>query len=166
MKINSYNKSFVKQFDQEKQRLQNILDDVIIEHVGSTAVGIGGKNIIDILIMVNNHQQMQEVADRLVKHGYFFGSNHYDNRIFMASSLNETKQGDFHLHICSKDDQTCSDFIILRDFLRNNPKEAKKYFNYKKLIANQTQDREQYKVIKSEYVNKLLIKARKSINES
>ena len=51
VEIKEYNEDLAQRFKMESERLYNVLgSDVIIEHVGSSAVGIGGKNIVDILI--------------------------------------------------------------------------------------------------------------------
>ena len=49
--IKGYHEELKERFENEKERLRWVLgDDVLIEHVGSSAVGIGGKNIVDILV--------------------------------------------------------------------------------------------------------------------
>ena len=51
---------------------------------------------------------------------------------------------------------------ILRDFLRNNPKKAQEYLNKKCVFAKEANfDRKKYKNLKSAYVSKLLIEAKK-----
>ena len=60
--ISEYKDTLLKRFKSEKQRLLSFLSDtIIIEHVGSSAVGIGGKNIIDILIGVSDKDEMLRV---------------------------------------------------------------------------------------------------------
>lgn len=142
----------------EKQRLLSFLPDtLIVEHVGSSAVGIGGKNIIDILIGVSDKDEMLRVRDILKANGYFEGHDSHDDRIFLASSENETGDGDFHIHICPITSNSYKDFILLRDFLISNPEKSKEYYNKKIELANKAGfDRQKYKTLKSQYLAKLL----------
>ena len=51
VEIKEYNEELKRRFEVEKERLKRVLgSDVVIEHVGSSAVGIGGKNIVDSLL--------------------------------------------------------------------------------------------------------------------
>ena len=142
----------------EKQRLLSFLPDtLIVEHVGSSAVGIGGKNIIDILIGVSDKDEMLRVRDILKANGYFEGHDSHDDRIFLASSENETGDGDSHIHICPITSNSYKDFILLRDFLISNPEKSKEYYNKKIELANKAGfDRQKYKTLKSQYLAKLL----------
>ncbi len=156
--ISEYKDTLLKRFISEKQRLLSFLPDtLIVEHVGSSAVGIGGKNIIDILIGVSDKDEMLRVRDILKANGYFEGHDSHDDRIFLASSENETGDGDFHIHICPITNNSYKDFILLRDFLISNPEKSKEYYNKKIELANKAGfDRQKYKTLKSQYLTKLL----------
>ena len=156
--ISEYKDTLLKRFKSEKQRLLSFLSDtIIIEYVGSSAVGIGGKNIIDILIGVSGRDEMLRVRDILKANGYFEGHDSHDDRIFFASNENETGYGDFHIHICPTTSNSYKDFILLRDFLISNPEKSKEYYNKKIEFANKAGfDRQKYKTLKSQYLTKLL----------
>lgn len=156
--ISEYKDTLLKRFISEKQRLLSFLpDSIIIEHVGSSAVGIGGKNIIDILIGVSDKDEMLKIRDILKENGYFEGHDSHDDRIFLANSENETGYGDFHIHICPTTSNSYKDFILLRDFLISNPEKSKEYYNKKIEFANKVGfDRQKYKTLKSQYLTKLL----------
>lgn len=156
--ISEYKDTLLKRFISEKQRLLSFLPDtLIVEHVGSSAVVIGGKNIIDILIGVSDKDEMLRVRDILKANGYFEGHDSHDDRIFLASSENETGDGDFHIHICPITSNSYKDFILLRDFLISNPEKSKEYYNKKIELANKAGfDRQKYKTLKSQYLTKLL----------
>lgn len=156
--ISEYKDTLFKRFISEKQRLLSFLPDIIIiEHVGSSAVGIGGKNIVDILIGVSDQNEMLRVRDILKENGYFEGHDSHGDRIFLASSKNETGDGDFHIHICPITCNSYKDFILLRDFLKSNPEKSKEYYNKKIEFANKAGfDRQKYKTLKSQYLAKLL----------
>ena len=156
--INEYKDTIPKRFVSEKQRLLSFLPDtLIVEHVGSSAVGIGGKNIIDILIGVSDQDEMLRIRDILKENGYFEGHDSHGDRIFLASSKNETGDGDFHIHICPITCNSYKDFILLRDFLISNPVKSKEYYNKKIEFANKAGfNRQKYKTLKSQYLTKVL----------
>ena len=156
--INEYKDTIPKRFVSEKQRLLSFLPDtLIVEHVGSSAVGIGGKNIIDILIGVSDQDEMLRIRDILKENGYFEGHDSHGDRIFLASSKNETGDGDFHIHICPITCNSYKDFILLRDFSISNPEKSKEYYNKKIEFANKAGfNRQKYKTLKSQYLTKVL----------
>ena len=156
--ISEYKDTLSKRFISEKQRLLSFLPGtLVIEHVGSSAVGVGGKNIIDILIGVSDKDEMFKIRDILKTNGYFEGYDSHDDRIFLASSENETGDGDFHIHICPITCNSYKDFILLRDFLISNPEKSKEYYNKKIELANKAGfDRQKYKTLKSQYLTKVL----------
>lgn len=161
--IKSYSNDLVERFELEKERLRSILgDEISIEHVGSSAVGIGGKNIVDILVGVKNGEDLASTRDLLTQNGYFEGNDSHENRIFMTSKEGETGEGDYHVHICVNNSETFLDFIRLREFLKRNPKVANDYLLVKQKIANEADfDRKKYRTLKSKYVDKILSEARK-----
>ena len=158
VEINEYRGELAERFEKEARRIRDFLPEgVAIEHVGSTAVGIGGKNIIDILVGVNDEAEMKDVQEVLTMQGYFAGRDKRAGRIFMASSEEETGEGDFHIHICLKKSDTYKDMVVLRDYLIKNPKVAQEYLRKKKIFAKRVgYEREKYKKLKSAYMNQLL----------
>ena len=70
--IKEYSTKLIERFIQEKCRLSKLLPiNIKIEHVGSSAVFIGGKNIIDILIGVPKHEDMISIKNILIKKWIF-----------------------------------------------------------------------------------------------
>ncbi len=161
--INNYSDELKQHFINEKVRLSSFLPKgVKIDHVGSSAVGIGGKNIVDILIGVSDQTEMKVARDILIKNGYFEGNDNHDDRIFLASRKEETGEGDFHIHICPVLKDSYNDFIVLRDYLIANPNKAKEYLEKKHEFAKKAGfDRKKYKTLKSKYVSQLLLDAKK-----
>ncbi len=152
-------------FLNEKHKIEKLLTNYRgVHHIGSTAVpGLGGKNIIDILISAQDIDDITRIRDALLQNGYYLGNSNQpeSGRLFLASRKEETGEGDFHIHIAVQGSSTHDNFLILRDFLRANPDEAKIYYQFKQKIAKQTSyQRELYKQYKSEYVSKLIAKAK------
>ena len=151
-------------FRSVKKQLQNDLDNKIpIDHVGSTAIpNMYGKNIIDILIGAENEDEFKYIKSVLEKNN-FYGSEKSKSDIyqFFASKVDETKSGDIHIHLVIKETQRYKDFILLRQYLLNNKDKAKEYSDFKKkLVSSNINEREEYKKAKSQYVSKLIEKAR------
>ena len=163
--IDEYSDILKQRFVNERNRIKSLIpNNVTIEHVGSSAVGIGGKNIVDILVGVSDKTEMRNIRDILVKNGYHEGNDSHDNRIFLASREEETKEGDFHIHICLTSSDSYKDFIILRDFLIAKPYKAYEYLEKKYEFARKANfDRKKYKILKSKYVSKLLLDAKNKL---
>ncbi len=145
--------------------LKNIDIDVEIEHVGSTAIpNMYGKNILDILIGVNNQTEFEEVKQSLIKINFVPSEkSKTENYQFFSSTEKETHDGDIHIHLVIKNTERYDEFIVLRDYLLNNKKEAKDYSNLKKdLIKSGITDRKEYKNKKAIYVSSLIERAKKS----
>jgi len=154
-------RDFSRTFAVNERRLRSILGDMCaIEHIGSTAVpGVDGKGIIDILIGFDDSQQINQAIPKLLDNNYFRGRNPSSrkDRIFMASSMDDTKRGDIHLHLVLRTSKDFYDFIAFRDYLRHNPKEAKKYSDLKYRIIEEVGDnREEYKKRKSHFIEAVL----------
>lgn len=160
--INKYSPKLTELFEQERNRLSKLMPtNVRLEHVGSSAVYIGGKNIIDILVGVPKHEDMISVKNILMKNGYFEGTDSHEDRIFLASTAKETGEGDFHIHICPINEESYENFIILRNFLRKNHQKAQEYLEKKYEFAKESKfDRKKYKHLKSAYTSKLLAEAK------
>ena len=167
VEIKEYNEELKRRFEVEKERLKRVLGpDVVIEHVGSSAVGIGGKNIVDILVGVKATEEMEPVRDLLSEAGYREGHDTHPDRIFMAFRKNddgtdrETGEGDLHVHIVVVGSSEYNNMLTLRDYLRTHPEKAQEYFEMKKVFAREAgYDRKKYKALKAEYVKNLISEA-------
>ncbi len=124
-----YSKSFPSLFFEEKKRIEDYLkEDVRIEHIGSSAVpGLGGKGIIDILIITENKD---EIVDRLLGLGYhFYLSYSTTDRLFLKMHLPDLEEGTrtYHIHVMSFKSEDCLDLLFFRDYLKSHPKDVEKY---------------------------------------
>ena len=159
-----YNESYPKLYQDEEQKLKNVLgNDILIEHIGSTAIpGLGGKGIIDIMIAVPQ-DQMIGFSELVQKAGYEYkesGGN--EERIFHQRDENNTN-GDlirYHLHITFPESSAWREDIAFRDHLRNNPEDAILYAEIKLKAARKSdQTKEKYMEIKEPVIQEILQKA-------
>lgn len=153
-----------KSYKKILKKLRTVIEvNVPIDHVGSTVLPrMYGKNIIDILIGARTNEEMDALSNKIIELGYFPGSKRtgYIYRFF-ASTEEETKAGDIHIHLAKVDSDRYKDFLILKNYLLKNKKEKTDYSNFKKNILKTGHNvRDDYKLIKSEYVSKLLDRAR------
>ena len=148
-----------RQFAVIKRRLSELLgDDVVIEHVGSTAVsGLVGKNIIDIVIGVRASSDVAMTSQRLAQAGWFVGKKCDADYCFLASRQEETVAGDVHLHLVLVGGQRYRQFVEIRDVLRHNPDWCRRYNQVKcQLVRELRADRATYKQLKSQFVEQIL----------
>jgi len=159
------NKKLYKSVVQEL--VKKINKNVPINHVGSTAIpNMYGKNIIDVLIGAKDDNEFQELKTIIVDAGYFAGNTKDKIYQFFSSTGKETSSGDVHIHLVILNTERYREFIVLREYLLNNKNEALAYSNHKKeLIKKNITNRGEYRKVKSEYVTKLLERAKKSFNK-
>lgn len=136
-----------------------------IEHVGSTAIkNMYGKNILDILVGVETSGDFDVTFKELENLGYFASTNFSsDIYHFFASRVEETGDGDVHIHLCLTNTDRYEDFVVLRDYLRKNPSEAKAYSDFKLSLINAGFiERKKYRAEKSTYVSDLIKRAKEN----
>lgn len=150
----------------KEQLKKQINKEIEIFHVGSTSIPSikYGKNIIDILIGAKDKKEFAEIAKILESINYIpSDKSKTEEYQFFASTNEETKSGDIHIHLALKDTNRYKEFILLKEYFLENKKEAIAYSNFKqKLISTQTNNRAEYKKIKSEYVTKIIEKINKA----
>ena len=163
LEVQDYNINY-ELFLKTKKLLTKLLgDNDSIIHVGSTAIpDMVGKNIIDILIGADDSIIFNKYSRILSNNGYYPGKNSTEIYQFFASSEQETKSGDIHIHLVIKNTQRYNDFIILKNYLLNNKNERDDYSDFKKEILSKTTDRNEYRKIKSKFVSNLLNRARQN----
>ena len=139
-----------------------------IDHVGSTAIpNICGKNIIDILVGAKDEVEFDNFKEKIISLGYYASKNSKSEIYqFFASREGETGDGDSHIHLVIIGTERYREFLVLRDYLLACPNEAVDYSNHKKeLVERGITDRKLYRNTKSEYVSKLIERAKNYYNK-
>jgi GrpB-like predicted nucleotidyltransferase (UPF0157 family) len=155
-----YSKIFPELFNREKERiLAHIKNQLLIEHVGSTAVpGLGGKGIIDIAIAVDK-KDMAEVTQQLQNLGYEFrpAFSTPDRHYFIIYLPDpEEAQRRYHVHLTYPENSEWVEFIGFRDYLRHHPEELEEYAQMKKQAALESnQEGERYRKMKEPMFKKI-----------
>lgn len=137
-----------------------------VEHVGSTSVpGLPAKPIIDIDIVIESHDKLPVVVDKLEQLGYQHeGDLGITGReAFKAAGTDVPRDGSgrewprHHLYVCTKDSPELRRHLAFRDYLRSNPQAVKAYGDLKRRLAQlYTWDVEAYWKAKSEFVEGIL----------
>lgn len=167
--FNPYNKLYPELYQNEERKLNEALgNDILIEHIGSTAVpGLGGKGIIDIMIAVFR-EQMEKYSGLVQKAGYEYkvsGGN--EERIFYQRDVPDKKNRliRYHLHLTFPESSSWMEALAFRDYLRSHPDEVEKYAEIKKKAALESdQTKEKYMAIKEPIIQDILKKALREVN--
>jgi GrpB-like predicted nucleotidyltransferase (UPF0157 family) len=140
------------------------LDNIKIEHVGSTAVpGLAAKPIIDIDLVYEYPVQFEEIKNRLEWIGYYHNGNQGipDREVFKRKSgiplhpvLDHVAH---HLYVCEANSAELKNHILFRDFLINDVTARQQYQELKYKIAEEAkQDRKKYASLKEERAKRFI----------
>lgn len=163
-----HNKDWGLWYEEEKRIITSLIPKEYINrmsHIGSTAISnIWAKNIVDILLEVNNDNRLKAVGN-ILKDNIWKCMSEDLNRI----SLNKgyTEQGFakrvFHLHLRIKGD---NDELYFRDYLREYEKIAKEYESLKLSLWKKFEhNRDAYTNSKTDFIKKYTQIARKKYGE-
>lgn len=172
IKILPYDNKVPEIFKEIKKFIYRIIPyQVEVEHIGSTAVvGLGGKRIVDIMI-ITRQEYMRKIVEVLESKGYKFnpeaGTGIFPERLFVSGSFRYNKKElHIHIHITFRGSKEHKDMLLFRDYLRRHPGEAKTYFKLKKQWSIEVgSDKFKFSELKTPYINKVLEKARKEIGD-
>lgn len=156
--IEPYNDEWPARFAEHAQRIRTALGNKIIqiEHIGSTSVpGLGAKPIIDILLTVSDITAEEDYLPQLIEAGYPLRVREPGHRMV------RTPERDVHIHILEPDDPAATDYLLLRDWLRQDASERELYEATKRrLIAQDWADMNDYADAKTEVIEAIKARAR------
>ena len=131
---------------------------VEIEHIGSTAVpGLGGKEVIDILLTVKNADDVHLVVAELVNLGLVFkeSAGSFGRKFLSDRPLDEGDEA-FHYHVVVENSPEYINPIRFRDVLRANIHAQEEYFALKQTLSKTAQTPNEYRDGKSEFIKRAL----------
>lgn len=159
------------------EEINDFLRDLVpfpieVEHVGSTAVpGLGGKGIIDILI-ITEKEKMRKIIELLESRGFKFkpevGFGTFPERLFISGQYrNDKRDLHTHFHITFSGSNEHKDKLLFRDYLRGHPEEAKTYYELKKRwSAEAGPDMRTFTELKTPYISEVMEKAKKELGDA
>lgn len=136
-----------------------------ISHIGSTAIPkIRAKNIIDILVEVNNISDLEESCSALTANGWRCMSK-TERRISLNKGYTENGFAEkvFHLHLRLAGD---NDELYFRDYMTEHAEAAEEYEALKlSLIKKFEHDRDGYTEAKTEFIKKYTVIAKEEYKD-
>ena len=130
-----YSSKFLNYFKKEKGYLKSVIPyNIEIGHVGSTSIkDMKGKGIIDILIGVKDKKEILKIKNILKKEGYkSTWVRGPKDKISLEKDYGIFRKRRLHVHVTFINSTSWREYVLLRDYLRKNPKVAKKYEEIKK----------------------------------
>jgi GrpB-like predicted nucleotidyltransferase (UPF0157 family) len=168
-----YSSDFPKIFQEEKEFLESALIDIKqkeIHHIGSTSVpGLGGKGIIDIIIVVDK-LDFERAHDAVLLAGFTFDHTLDKKRSFLYKYYVDSKNNArlIHLHITFFGSGEIEKALSFREHLRSHEHARKEYEELKKKGSELHSDSaKDYKKHKFDYISKKvseLIKSKEKEN--
>ncbi|MCU0534620.1 MAG: GrpB family protein [Hydrococcus sp. Prado102] len=134
LQITIYNPEWERLFEEEKQQLQSVIgNDILdIQHIGSTAIpDVLTIPILDIGIGVQNFEAASLLIQPLTQMGYAYrGEQGVPKRHFFIKGNTETH----HLHILEIESTNWKNYLLFRDYLQKNPDIAGHYSKLKIIL--------------------------------
>jgi GrpB-like predicted nucleotidyltransferase (UPF0157 family) len=158
--IADYDPSWPVLFEQLRKRVLENLDGMVVavEHVGSTSVPhLPAKPLIDFDVVVRPDDVPAAMA-ALERLGY---RHQGDLGVKGREAFRWTAQGpEHHLYVCPQGSPAFHRHLLVRDYLRKHPEEARRYAELKRQLAERYHDnRTEYQEAKAEFVDALMKKA-------
>lgn len=131
-KFTNYQESWVKKFEEEKKKLQDVFGNIAleIEHIGSTSIpGLSAKPIIDMAVLVESIEDIDKIVSILSPLGY-----RYEPEISSVERIFFRKGNpvECHLSVACPAHTFWSRQILFRDSLRNHPELVAEYEELKR----------------------------------
>lgn len=146
------NYKYVLYYEEEEKCLKKILPEATINHIGSTALKINTKPIVDILV---EHPDLLYAKKKLLENGYLL-MNCTSDKISFNKGYLETGYAEkvYHIHIRRVGDHP---EIIFKNYLLQHPNYMLEYEKLKKiLIKKYPKNRDLYTEGKTNFVNNIL----------
>lgn len=166
VKLVHYSPKWSSSFEGEAKKLKKIFgrDCIDIQHVGSTAISkILAKPIIDIALIASSLKKANSYIKKMEREGYELKKNDTrKDRLFLTKGPENKRT--HYLHIGEIGSGYAEDTILFRDYLLDHKNAAMKYSGLKEKLAKKYQDnREIYTAKKTEFIEEIVEKAKKSL---
>jgi GrpB-like predicted nucleotidyltransferase (UPF0157 family) len=109
----------------EAARIEAVLECASIEHIGSTAVPLRGKPIVDVQVVVDESRRAESVAALEALGFEWHGQGGVPGREYLTRRGGE--EPDVNVHVFAAGDPVAEDNVALRDYLRVHRAVAREY---------------------------------------
>lgn len=149
-----YDPGWPARFADEAARLQRVVPELVLHHIGSTAVpGLAAKPVIDMMALVD---ELDELVEPIAQAGYQYPESYnavlHGRRWFCRPTAAYRTH---HLHLVVNRAEL-DRHLRFRDVLRQRPDLAGEYAALKlRLAERSSDDREKYTAAKSDFVRRV-----------
>ncbi len=163
--IADYDPAWRKLFEEEKTRLLEVIGEygVDIQHIGSTSVpGLGAKPVIDIQIGVRDLAEIDAYGiEPIVSLGYDYRSEYEAELPFRRyfSKNNAAGKRTHQIHLVEIESDWWERHILFRDYLRAHDSARDAYEQFKRELAPQFTNTNDYAEAKTEFIQAMEVKA-------
>lgn len=154
VEIVSYDSDWPRRFDAEAERLQRLVPDLVLHHVGSTAVpSLAAKPVIDMMALVDDPDALVgPIIEADYEYPRAYNAVLRGRRWFCRPSAAVRTH---HLHLVAHRAEL-DRHLHFRDVLRQRPDLAEEYAVLKRRLAQESsEDRENYTAGKSTFVERI-----------
>ena len=131
----------------------------VIEHIGSTAVpGLAAKPIIDLMAATYDLDEVAAHDGTLGLLGYERHDAGMPGRLFYGRD--ELGRRAYHLHVVPAQTWSTRNEVLLRDYLRAHPADARRYADLKRVLASKHESGNDYTRGKTGLIQELTDRAR------
>jgi len=129
------------EFEALAEQLTGFVGTLPVHHIGSTAVpGLVAKDVIDVMVVVEDAEAIASVCKALAKHGYRVNPVAHDHAPPGRSDAQQwakgfASNGKAHVHIRVRGRGNHRYALLFRDYLRAHPTMAAAYGEAKKQLA-------------------------------
>ena len=133
-----------------------------IKHIGSTALPIKAKPIIDLLVGVKDFGELFQYNDQLSAKGFDYrGSDQPNQYLYVVYDDKDPEVVIAHVHAVKVHGTAYRRYLAFRDYLLDHPAAAKRYEELKEQLAYQyPNDRQAYTAGKKEFIAAILKSAK------
>jgi GrpB-like predicted nucleotidyltransferase (UPF0157 family) len=161
VRVVDYDPDWPRQFERLRERALRALGDLdaVVEHVGSTAVpGLAAKPVIDLDVVVRSAADVPRAIERLAGLGYaHVGDKGVPGRDAFRWPPGESRH---HLYVVVDGTPAYRRHVVIRDYLRSHPEEARAYGELKQRLSVQYRsDREAYTSAKDVFTDRIMAAA-------
>jgi GrpB-like predicted nucleotidyltransferase (UPF0157 family) len=149
-----YDHAWPQRFDEYAAKIRAVFgNEIRIEHIGSTSVpGMFGKPCVDLVVIVDDLEQVEAKVSDMEREGFSYAGQFVmeGSRLFRVVHDNTL---DANVHFFVSGHPHIKEMISLRDYLRSNPEEVRRYSDLKRrLYDSHADDYATYRKQKDEYM--------------
>ncbi len=145
---------WVKKFSEVKEILKSVFREkaTMIEHIGSTSIGIKAKPLLDVLVVVKDIRDIFKEKEKMKEFGYLWEDEYIAPDTAFIYKLDGDRKIE-NIHVVPPGHYKIDEFVLKRDYFRAHPDKAKEYEDLKiKLNEQHPNDYPAYRAGKAAFL--------------